>query len=94
MKGSARLTLAHDVTYQSLGSGEDTVILSLGSGRLYTCNETACAFLSALDGERTLDGVLRVLEEEFDAPPETLREDMEVLADELMREKLVVSVDD
>jgi len=94
VRGSARLRLARDVTYQSLGSGQDTVILSLDSGCLYTCNETTCAFLLALDGERTLDGVVRVLEEQFDAPPETLREDMAVLADELMREKLVVAVGD
>jgi hypothetical protein len=48
----ARLKLANDVTFQSLGPGEETVVLSLNSGYLYTGNETTEAFLRKLDGRR------------------------------------------
>jgi pyrroloquinoline quinone biosynthesis protein D len=90
MEGEARLRLADDVTHQSLGEGNDTVILSLKSGYLYTCNETAAAFLGALDGERTLNDVIDLLEEEFEAPRGQMAGDFAALADELVREKLIV----
>ncbi|HON91647.1 MAG TPA: hypothetical protein PKZ07_08805 [Sedimentisphaerales bacterium] len=53
MNEDAILKRAEDVTYQSLGPGEDTVILCLRTGQLHTCNETTRAFLDALDTPRT-----------------------------------------
>lgn len=55
---NSRLKLATDVTFQSLGPGEETVVLSLNSGYLYTCNDTAAAFLRSLDGRRRLATVI------------------------------------
>ena len=43
---NARLRLADDVTFQSVAA-DQTVVLSLDSGQLYTCNETSAALLSA-----------------------------------------------
>ena len=42
--GQTILRLADDVTFQSLGDGQETVILSLETGTLYTCNETTETF--------------------------------------------------
>jgi hypothetical protein len=94
MTGDTRLRLADEVTFQSLGEGQDTVVLSLASGYLYTCNETAAAFLAAVDGQRTLDEMTQLLREQFDVPVETLRADLSALAEEMCREKLLIPSDD
>lgn len=90
MDDGTRLRLAQDVSYQSLGPGEQTVLLSLTSGYLYTCNETTAAFLDALDGDRTFGRVIGMLLEEFEVAPEELRADMAELVEQLMAEGLIV----
>jgi pyrroloquinoline quinone biosynthesis protein D len=85
-----RLKLANDVTFQSLGPGEETVVLSLNSGYLYTCNETTDAFLRRLDGRRPLAAVIDMLFDEFQVPREALSVDMTELSAKLLQEKLIV----
>lgn len=85
------LRRAEDVTYQSLGPGEDTVILCLRTGQLHTCNETTRAFLDALDQPRTFQGVFERLFEQYEVPPEKLRVDMTRLLEDLLREGIVVA---
>jgi hypothetical protein len=85
-----RLRMASDVTHQSLGVDQDTVVLSLSSGYLYTCNATAAAFLTRLDGQKTFAQVTDLLEQEFDVPRSKLRADLLALAENLLREKLVL----
>ena len=88
-----RLRLAEDVTFQSVGSGEnETVVLSLESGVFYTCNETTAAFLKAADG-KPLGQIVEVLQGQFDVSREKLEADLMELADRLLREKLIVAVD-
>ena len=87
---NARLRLADDVTFQSLGPGEETVVLSLNSGYLYTCNETTAAFLRGLDGKKSLAAVIDSLFDEFEVSRETLGKDMTALAAKLLEEKLLV----
>ena len=84
------LKLANDVTFQSLGPGEETVVLSLSSGYLFTCNETAAAFLRKLDGRRPLAAVVDLLLDEFQVHREALSADMTELAAKLLEEKLIV----
>ncbi len=85
-----RLKLADDVTFQSLGNSSDTVVFSLNSGYLYTCNETTAAFLQALDGRRTLAEVIEALWGQYEVSQEDLTRDMTALADKLLQEKLLV----
>ena len=85
------LRLADDITHQSMGPDEDTVILSLASGSLYTCNETTAEFLGAVDGERTFGQIVALLEQRYDVSLEELRADMSTLAELLIEEKILVS---
>jgi pyrroloquinoline quinone biosynthesis protein D len=78
------------VTNETLGPGQDTVVLSLRSGYLYTCNETTAAFLKALDGRRTFADVIDLLLEQFEVPRDTLRSDLVALAEKLLAEKLIL----
>ena len=86
------LRRADDLTYQSLGENQDTVILSLNSGQLYTCNHTAEEFLSALDGSRSFADIIELLAQQFDTPREQLQADMKSLAEQMIREGLIVPV--
>ena len=86
----ARLKLSPDVTFQSLGKGQETAILSLKSGYLYTCNDTTARFLGAVDGKRTLQQITDVLLGEYDVPREKLLADLKGLAARLVDEKLVL----
>ncbi len=83
---------AEDVSYQSLGQGQDTVILSLDSGQLYTCNQTAAEFLSALDGSRSFGQILDLLTQQFEVSRAQLSADLQSLAHELIRERLLIPV--
>ena len=91
MDSNTRLRLKDDVSHQSLGPGQDTVVLSLSSGFLYTCNETTADFLSAVDGERTLGQIVEFMGEKYNASPEVLTRDMTKLADHLIEEGLIVA---
>ena len=84
------LRRAQGVTYQSLGEDQDTVILSLDTGQLYTCNCTAEDFLSAVDGTRSFADIVELLAQQFDAPPTQIKEDMSSLAQQMIKEGLVL----
>jgi hypothetical protein len=88
---ATRLQLAEDVTFQSVGNGQ-TVVLSLASGYLYTCNETSAGFLAGVDGRRTVGQIVDQLQAEYDVPREKLLADMLGLAAQFIEEKLLVVV--
>ena len=94
MNLSTRLKIADDVTFQSLGQGVETVILSLDSGVLYSCNDTTAAFLSAIDGQRSLAQVIDELLDKFDIGKVKLTSDIQSIADKLLSEKLIEEVAD
>ena len=86
------LRRAEDVTYQSLGENQDTVVLSLDSGQLYTCNHSAEDFLSAVDGVRSFADIIGLLARQFDAPRRQIQEDMNSLAEQMIKERLILPV--
>ena len=83
------LTLADDVTFQSMGEGEQTVVLSLSSGYLYTCNATTESFLKALDGQATVGQILTGLAEQYEVSLDRLSRDILALAQQMLDEKLI-----
>jgi hypothetical protein len=89
---SIRLKIADDVAFQSLGTGGETVIFSLNSGVLYSCNDTTAALLSAIDGQLSLEQIIDNLLNKFDVSEEKLRLDITSIADKLLDEKLIQKV--
>jgi hypothetical protein len=89
LKEQTRLARCQDVASQGLGPGQDTVILSLTSGYLYTCSRTTAAFLDALDGCRTLAEVVDLLRGKFEVDRERLRQDVLSMGRKLLDERLV-----
>lgn len=90
MDEKALLRRADDITYQSLGPGEDTVILCLRTGQLHTCNETTRVVLDALDKPRAFKEVFDHLYSQYEVSPEKLKADMVRLMEEMIREGIIV----
>lgn len=84
-----RFRLKPDVAFQALGPEEESVVLSLDSGQLYTGNPTATFFLTAVKRGQSLGEAARALSEEFEVEPERALTDLEKLAHELLAEGLV-----
>ena len=84
------LRRAQDVTFQSLGENQDTVILSLDTGQLYTCNHTAEDFLAAVDGNRSFVDIIELLARQFDAPRRQIEDDINALAEQMIKEGLIL----
>lgn len=85
------LSLADGISFQPLGVGEGGVVLKVGSGQLFTCNDTTSAFLTAVDGRRSFADLVQAVLDEFEVSEVALRTDLCALADEL-REQGIVSV--
>jgi pyrroloquinoline quinone biosynthesis protein D len=81
--------LAEGISCQPLGAGEGAVILTIGSGQLYTCNDTTAAFLGVVDGKRTFAEVVEDLHAAFDVSRDALYRDLAELAEALMAEGIV-----
>jgi len=87
----SRLAVAGEVTWQTVGA--DTVVLSLESGYIYTCNATTSRMLEQLDGRPTLGELADAMEAEFDAPREEVLRDVLSMARQLVEEKLLRAVE-
>ena len=74
----------------------EIVIIPLTSGvgdmedELYTLNETGKAVWAGLDGKRNLKALSEELSGKFDAPRETIEQDVTGLVEELLKRKMVV----
>lgn len=84
---NAVLTLADDVSVQSVGDG--AVVLRARSGQLYTCNEITEAFLAKVDGSRSLAEIVALFCEEFDVDRDTAEKDLQALALDLTGEGIL-----
>ena len=89
LQDSSVLALSEGVSYQSLGEGEGGVVLHIESGQLFTCNDTTSAFLSAIDGRRSFQELVKTLLEMFDVSEEKLRSDLIALAEQLQQVGIV-----
>jgi len=74
----------------------EVIIVPLTSGigdledELFTLNETGRAIWLRLDGEKKLVDIAAELGQEFDAPAETIEEDVKGLVSELLKRRMVV----
>ena len=91
LTGDSVLRLGDQVSLQGLGDDEGGVLLRLDTGDLYTVNDTAFAFVSNLDGARSIGGAAEVLARDYDVPIETLVSDLIEVASELVSESLLTT---
>ena len=72
--------------------GDDGVVLKVDSGQMFSCNETAEAFLRRVDGNSNVDEIALSVCEEYDVNPETLLSDLGEVIDELVKENVLEKV--
>ena len=89
MQNHARFSLTAGVHYESLGAGEDAVLLSMESGYLYRCNHTAVAMLGLLEQRATFEETVARLSDQFGAEPEQVRRDVAQLVDSLLAARIL-----
>lgn len=68
------------------------ILLKLDDGRYYTLDEIAAHVWELCDGTRDADAVSAALEEQYDAPGDLIRADVEELLAELVSEELLVGI--
>jgi len=90
MERVERIQLAPGVNFQSLGDGEDGVLLCLQSGYLFRCNHTAIAILDTLGERPTRDELLSRFAAHCRLPSEQVRDDLTRFIDDLAAENLIV----
>jgi len=84
------LRLSNKASFRSLG--DCGVILMADSGQLYSCNDTAGAFLRRMDGDRTVAAIASEIGDEFDVEPNMLLADLEDLISYLISEGVIIAV--
>lgn len=80
--------LGDEVSFEPIGEG--AVILLLGSGQLYSCNDTSLSFLKNLDGVRNVEAVAHRMADEFEIDAATLADDLPELIADLVAEGIIV----
>jgi len=68
---------------------DTTILLNLQSGRYYTLNPVSGLIWSVLATGASIDHVITRVKEEFDAPEDGLRNDVEALIASLLAAKLI-----
>lgn len=89
----SRFRLKPDVAFQALGSEEESVVLALGSGQLYTANASTTFFLDAVKRGQSLDEAAQALCESFEVEPDRALADLAGLAEQLIAEGLIERVE-
>lgn len=87
--GKDKLSLGEGVSVQDLGEGEGSVVLAIGSGQLYTCNDTTGALLRCAMEGLDFDTAIGRMLEIFEVSQAELRADMADIARELVQEGIL-----
>lgn len=66
------------------------VLLDLDGGQYYALDEVSSRVWDLCDGERGVNAIVTAIGAEFDAPEETIREDVLGFLQEMVDEKLLV----
>jgi hypothetical protein len=90
VKPDAVLQPGPDTVFREL-EGE-AVILHLGTATYFGLDEVGTRVWQLLAEGRSVRDVCAALSDEFDAPPERIREDVSALVDELLQKDLVRAI--
>jgi len=69
------------------------VLLDLEGGQYFALDEVSARVWELCDGEHGIGGIVEVIGSEYDAPVETIREDVMAFLQEMLDEKLLVVQD-
>jgi len=66
------------------------VLLDLDGGQYYSLDEVSARVWELCDGEHGVEGIVKAIGAEYDAPAETIYEDVLAFLEEMLDEKLLV----
>ncbi|HET9209775.1 MAG TPA: PqqD family protein [Thermoanaerobaculia bacterium] len=66
------------------------VLLDLDGGQYYSLDEVSARVWELCDGEHGVEGIVEAISAEYDAPVETIYEDVLAFLEEMVDEKLLV----
>lgn len=84
---AARVTVPEGVLFRDLAG--EAVLLQLESGNYYGLNETGTRMWSLLVEHGRVEEALQDLVQEYDAPPERLRQELFLFIETLVSQKLL-----
>jgi hypothetical protein len=67
------------------------VLLDLDGGQYYSLDEVSARVWEMCDGEHEVGGIVQSISTEYDAPVETIYEDVMAFLEEMLDEKLLVA---
>jgi hypothetical protein len=67
------------------------VLLDLDGGQYYSLDEVSARVWELCDGEHGVEGIVVAISAEYDAPVETIYEDVVAFLEEMLDEKLLVA---
>jgi hypothetical protein len=67
------------------------VLLDLDGGQYYSLDEVSARVWALCDGEHGVGGIVEAISTEYDAPVETIYEDVLAFLEEMLDEKLLVA---
>ena len=88
MDATTRLQRSPDATFQNVAG--EAILIHMQTGVYYSLNEVGAAFWNLLDGRQMIAECADRIAAEYDAPRETIVQDLLELAGELAAEKLVI----
>jgi hypothetical protein len=85
---SERVRVADDVLISNLQ--EESVILNLVSERYYGLDDVGTRFLSVLNTSESIDAAYEVLRDEYDVDPQSLRQDLTEMIENLLKQGILI----
>ena len=85
---SERVRVAEDVLISDLQ--EESVILNLESERYYGLDKVGTRFLSVLNTSESIEAAYEVLRDEYEVDPQSLRQDLLDLIENLLQQGILI----
>lgn len=86
------LRLSDNASFRSMG--DSGVILMTDTGQLYSCNETAEAFMRQLGNEEPVSAIAANIAKEFEVEQQVLYADLSELIEYLVSERVLIDTSD
>ena len=90
MENTMRFTIPEDVLFRQVG--DEAILLNLETEFYYSLDEVGARMWSVLASTGSLDAVESAVVEEYDAPAERVRQDLDKLVSDLVQHGLLEQV--
>ena len=83
----SKVKISSDILFQQLG--DEYVLLNMESEKYFGLDEVAARFWQLLEADSSTQKALETVQAEYEADPETIKEDLRIFLQRLADEKLI-----